>query len=147
MTEELTQADMHLRIDALEAALLDYPEPDHTTIHRFTPHLYSRTFIMPAGSIYTSKQHKTEHQFAVLKGLCSVKNVLTNEWQHIRAPYLGITLPGTRRVLVIHEETVWTTFHPTDETDLEKLEAQLIEPRDFSLQIAEKRRLQCLGLQ
>lgn len=145
MESNITTPDVHSRIDALESALLNYPEPAHSTLHRFTPGLYSRTFIMPAGSIYTSKQHKTEHQFAVLKGLCSVKDTVTGEWQHIRAPFLGITKPGTRRVLVIHEETVWTTFHPTDETDLEKLEALLIEPRDHSLQLAAQRRAQCLG--
>lgn len=140
-------ATEHARIDSLEEALLRYPEPDHMTVHRFTPGLYSRTFIMPAGSIYTSKIHKTEHQFAVLKGLCSVKNALTGEWIHIRAPYLGITYPGTRRVLVIHEETIWTTFHPTPETDLEKLEQELIEPHPHSLEISALRRAKCLGSQ
>lgn len=135
---------MHAKIDALECALSAYPEPDHRTIHTFTPGLYSRTFVMPAGSIYTSKIHRTKHQFAVLKGDCSVKNVLTGKWERIRAPHLGITEPGTRRVLVIHEETIWTTFHPTDETDLVKLENDLIEPHEHTLQLS-KRRSQCLG--
>lgn len=140
---------VHDEIDRLEEALLLYPEPDHKTIHRFTPGMYSRTFVMPRGSIYTSKEHKTEHQFLVSAGMCSVKNVLTNEWLHIRAPFLGVTLPGTRRVLVIHEETVWTTFHPnpTNETDLEKLEAMLIERRAHTIELSKRRTEQCLGLE
>lgn len=136
--------DMHAKVDALEEALLLYPEPAHRTLHRFTPGMYSRTFVMPAGSVYTSKIHKTQHQFIVSAGVCSVKNVLTNEWQHIRAPYIGTTLPGTRRVLVIHEETIWTTFHPTNETDLVRLEEQLIEPHSSTLQLSQ-RRAPCLG--
>jgi hypothetical protein len=45
--------------------------------------------------------------------------------------HVGITEPGTRRALKIYEDTVWTTFHPTEETDLVKLEAELIEPHDI----------------
>ena len=31
-------------------------------------------------------------------------------------------------MLYIHDETTWITIHPTTETDLVKLEAELIEP-------------------
>jgi hypothetical protein len=48
--------------------------------------------------------------------------------QMIEAPFTGITKPGTRRVLLIVEDTIWTTFHPTQETDLAKIEADIIEP-------------------
>ncbi len=146
--ESLQQTDpvaaRHAEIDALEQALFDYPKKETHLIHNFTPGLYSRTIVMAPGCIYTSKIHRTEHQFAVLTGLCSVKNVLTGEWEHIKAPFLGITKPGTRRVLVIHEETIWTTFHPTSETDLVRLEEQLIEPHDQHLELT-ARRSQCLG--
>lgn len=140
---------MHSKLDAFEEFMLQFPEPAHRTIHRFTPGLYSRTFIMPAGSIWTSKIHRHEHQFVILRGLCSVRDVLTDDWVHLSAPHHGITKAGTRRLLVIHEETVFTTFHPnpTDETDLTKLEELLIEPHAHSLAIAEQRRAQCLGLQ
>jgi hypothetical protein len=40
------------------------------------------------------------------------------------------TLPGTKRALYIHEDATWVTFHPTPETDLEKIETQLIA-KDF----------------
>ncbi len=39
----------------------------------------------------------------------------------------GITKAGTRRVLLIREDCVWTTFHPTTETDPEKIVAQVTE--------------------
>ncbi len=138
-------AEMHAKIDDLESMLVCMPEPDHRTIHGFSRGLYSRTFVMPAGSIYTSKIHRTEHHFVVRRGLCSVLNVLTNTWEHLSTGHMGITKPGTRRVLVIHEETTWTTFHPTEETDLGKLEEQLIEPHAHTLSLAEQRRQPCLG--
>ena len=34
------------------------------------------------------------------------------EWVELTAPYTGITKPGTRRVLYILEDCVWTTYHP-----------------------------------
>lgn len=137
-------AQLHAQIDELEKALVDFPKKETRLIHTFTPGLYSRTIVMAPGCIYTSKIHKTEHQFVVLRGLCSVKNVLTGEWEHVQAPYLGITKPGSRRVLVIHEETTWTTFHPTSETDLERIEEQLIERHDQHLAL-DKRSQSCLG--
>ncbi len=129
----------HDQIDALEAWLANQPRPSDQTIHTFTPGLYSRTFIMPAGAVYTSKIHKTEHQFVVSEGHVTVKDVLTGEWADIRAPHLGITKPGARRVLIVHEKTIWTTFHPTTETDLVRLEEQLIEPHEYTLALAKRR--------
>lgn len=128
--EKCVEVVVHEQIDALEATLSQCEQIDHHITHRFTPGMYIRQIIMPAGSIYTSKIHKTEHPFTMLKGLCSVKSV-DGKWRHMKAPWFGVTKPGTRRVLVIHEETVWLTYHPTHETDLEKIEAELIEPHDF----------------
>lgn len=140
---------MHERIDALEEAMLGFPQPDHLTVHCHTPGLYSRKFVMPTGSLWTSKIHKGDHQFVILRGVCSILNSLTGGWVHLSAGHHGVTKAGTRRVLLIHETTEFITFHPnpTNETDLVKLEALLIEPHAHSLALAEKRRIQCLGSQ
>lgn len=96
-------------------------------VHRFTPGLYIREIFMPAGSVLTSKIHKTEHPFVISKGSVSVYSD-NDGAQHITAPYTGITKPGTRRFLVIHEDTIWTTFHVTDKTCIEDIEDEIIEP-------------------
>ena len=80
---------------------------------------------MPAGTILTSKIHRTEHPYIVSKGHCQVFIEGTG-FVSIRAPHLGITKPGTRRLLVIHEETVWTTFHVTAQTDAAAAEREII---------------------
>lgn len=102
----------------------DYAEAP--TVHRFTPGLYSRTIYMPAGQIITSKIHKTEHQFIVSAGRCVVYTEGVDDWVTITAPFVGTTKPGTRRLLAIIADTIWTTFHPTDTTDLEELERELL---------------------
>jgi hypothetical protein len=80
----------------------------------------------------TSKIHKTEHQFIVI-GVFEMWSEETG-WVFIDAskkPHHGITRPGTRRAFRIHEDTWFTTFHPTTLTDLKEIEAALIEPHDI----------------
>ena len=92
--------------------------------HKFGDGLYIRQITMPKGMLLTSKIHKTNHPYFVMRGDVSV---LTDEGVvRIKAPYSGMTKAGTKRLLYIHEETVWTTVHATEETDLDKIEEQVI---------------------
>lgn len=92
--------------------------------HRFTPHMYIREIYIPKGIYVTSRIHLTEHPFTISKGKVRVK-VGENKWITYEAPFTGITLPGTRRLLETLEDTVWTTYHVTDEKDPDKLVAIL----------------------
>ena len=92
--------------------------------HTFATGLYIREITMPKGALLTSKIHKITHPYFVLRGDVSV--MTEKGMVRIQAPYSGITLAGTKRILYIHEETVWTTVHKTDETDLEKIEEEII---------------------
>lgn len=113
----------------LESLIAGGEQVQFPTTHRFTPGLYSREIFMKAGCLLTSKIHKTEHQFVVSKGKLKVWSA-EKGLETIEAPYIGITVPGTRRVLLIEEDTIWTTFHPTVETDPLVIEEQIIEPHD-----------------
>lgn len=115
------------RIDHLEARLAQLPQAECPVTHRFTPGLYAREIRMAAGTLLTSKIHRTEHPYVLSQGAVTVWTEAEGV-VHLRAPYTGITRPGTRRVLYIHEDAVWTTFHPTLETDVDKIEAAIIEP-------------------
>lgn len=102
------------RLDDLEMKMLSSPDKiDLPLIHYFTPGLYSREIYMPAGTLVVSKIHLTQHPFVISKGSVSVK-IREGEWELLEAPYTGITYPGTRRVLYIQEDCIWTTFHATD---------------------------------
>lgn len=117
-------------VNALEAEMLEQlPVVDCPLTHRFCDGLYIREIFMPAGSLVTSKIHKTEHPFIISKGIVSV-SIDGGEWQMYEAPYTGITKPGTRRVLFIHEDCVWTTIHKNDDNneDVAAIERRIIEP-------------------
>lgn len=102
-------------IDDLEASMMEFPDEliEGPLVHRFTDGMYIREIFMPAGSLWTSKIHKTEHPYVVSYGKAAV-SIDAQEWYEITAPYTGITKPGTRRVLYILEDCIWTTFHRID---------------------------------
>jgi hypothetical protein len=117
----------HELLDYCEAQIQKLPEHEMVTTHRFTPGMYIRQIFIPFGTLLTSKIHRTEHPFVISKGDISVWTRETGAVRY-RAPHSGITKPGTRRLLFAHEDTIWTTFHATTETDVDKIESQIIEP-------------------
>lgn len=99
------------RIDELELTMLEnMPLIDFPLVHRFTEGMYIREIFMPKGSVLTSKIHKTEHPFTVSCGVAAV-SIDGGEWEYFYAPHTGITKAGTRRVLCIMEDCIWTTYH------------------------------------
>ena len=92
--------------------------------HTFADGMYIREITMPANTFVSSKIHKTNHPYFVLKG--SVDVVTEEGVVNIQAPYWGITKAGTKRTLHVLEETVWCTVHATEETDLELIEGEVI---------------------
>ena len=127
--------NMDARVDELEAEMLtDFEAIDCPLIHRFCDKMYIREIFMAAGTLLTSRIHRTEHPFVVSMGRVSVK-IDNGEWELIEAPYSNITKAGTRRILYIHESTVWTTFHVNLDncTDIEEIENRILEPHINSI--------------
>jgi quercetin dioxygenase-like cupin family protein len=79
---------------------------------------------MPKGSLVVGHEHKTEHFNIVLSGHASV--MMNGEVQEIRGPSIFVSKAGVRKVLLIHETMIWATIHPTNETNLEVLDEQLV---------------------
>lgn len=92
--------------------------------HVFAPGVYARCINMPKGTTYTSKIHKTKHIAIVCSGRAIVST--GDKVETIQAPCIFVTEPNTKRALYIEEDCVWITIHPTTETDLAKVEEQII---------------------
>ena len=92
--------------------------------HTFADGLYIREMTAPKGMLNVSKLHKTTHPFFIVKGDVSI--LTENGVMRIKAPFRGITKAGTKRIVYFHEDTVWITVHATNETDLEKIEDEII---------------------
>lgn len=96
--------------------------------HHFAPGVYMRQMDAAAGTIVVSKMHRTEHFIMFLTGSCSV--MTENGIEHIKAPCVLRTMPGTQRVGYFHEDTSCITIHPTQSTNLEEIEQQVIVPAE-----------------
>jgi len=106
------------------------PQVDCPLKHYFAPGVYIREIFMPAGSIVIGKIHKTEHFNIIQKGCVTiVREDGTHET--LKGPLTFVSYAGVQKVLYIHEDTVWSTVHITQNRDLENLEAELIEPDDY----------------
>lgn len=120
----------------LEEKMLDMPQFEIEPVHRFSDGLYAREITIPKGCLLTGKVHKTVHLNIISKGDITV---WTEEgMKRVQAPFTMVSKPGTKRVGYAHEDTVWTTIHGTHETDLDKLERDLIESDMIEYQGAPK---------
>jgi len=108
----------------LESELLKMEQPEIVVNHYFSDGMYAREMIMQKGLLITGKIHKKEHFCVISKGIVNV--VSEEKTERIEAPAIYSSLPGTKRAIYAHEDSVWTTFHATNETDIEKIEEMFV---------------------
>lgn len=120
-------------VERLEYQLAQMPDGYFPTEHLFLPGMYVRKIFMPAGGFGTSMKHKTEHPFAIMTGKLRVMD--QEGVTEYEAPYIGVTQKGTKRVLYIHEDTTWITFHvnPENITDPDEMIEYLTYPNENPL--------------
>ncbi len=93
--------------------------------HHFAPGVYGREMLIPKGSILVSKIHKTEHLFFLIKGDITIVSE-QGGIKRCKAPLIFKSMPGAKRIGFAHDDTICVTIHPTQETDLDKIEDQVI---------------------
>ena len=108
----------------LEEEMKKLPQLEIPVNHYFANGFYAREMLMPAGSAVVGKIHKSEHLCIISAG--SVEVVSGEKSEFISAPYTYVSQPGAKRAIYAFEDTVWTTVHMNDETDVEKLEQELV---------------------
>lgn len=111
----------------LEGAIKGHPlaqGPNNFPLkHTFLEGLYIRESFMPAGYLFTTRIHKVEHVQFILSGDVSI---LTEDgFKRVKAPFHGITKPGTKRVVLTHADTVCITVHPTRCTNVADVEKEI----------------------
>ena len=100
--------------------------PTHETHHFVVPGFYVRQWRGARGTLVFTPIHKQRHSFQVTRGRAVVWTPESDR-QTIEAPHVGITEPGTQRLLLVLDDIVWTTFHANEdgETDVAVLESRL----------------------
>lgn len=127
-------------IFALQDKLSKMEQIDCPLKHHFAPGLYAREIFMPAGALVVGKIHNHAHVNNISKGRVLVSTPFGKE--ELVAPCQFVSLPGTKRAVLVLEDCIWTTYHPTKETDLAKIEADVIAE---SFEDYENRKLGLIG--
>ena len=126
---EPTREEMRAKIMHLEEAISNeegavFGNDACPLKHTFVDGAYVREIVNPKGMVITTKIHKIEHPYFVMKGECIV--VTDDSIKRIKAPHWGVTQPGTKRAIYVLEEMTWITVHVTDSRNLEEIESELI---------------------
>lgn len=92
--------------------------------HFFAPGMYGRQVSLAKMNWAIGKIHRHAHINIVSKGKVMV---LTEDGpMFITAPYTFVSSVGTKRFVLAIEDSIWTTVHATCETDLAKIEDEVI---------------------
>lgn len=117
-------ATMREKVLCLEEFLRGFPQLPEQLTHHFADGIYARELRIPRDSVIVGKIHRHAHLNFLMKGDISV--LTEHGIRRIQAPAVIASAPGIKRAGYAHEDTIWITVHATRETDLEKIEDQVI---------------------
>jgi len=127
-----TVAVIEAAINKMPAALGKDPFPLE---HSFAEGLYIRKIFIPKGFFVVGSYHPESFVSFIERGHMSI---LTEDGvKRVYGAQTQISPAGTKRFGFAHEDTVWVTVHsnPTNERDLEKLDAMITEADEFALPV------------
>lgn len=116
----------------LQSAMAKMPQYTPETTHYFADGMYCRSVWRAAGVLVVGKVHKREHFYMVVEG--SVALVQDGVIHKIYdAPAIIVSAPGTKRAVLALSDSTCLTVHRTDKTNLDEIEAELIEPDEMAM--------------
>ena len=129
--DDITNVSMQDKVENLEEALKNIPQVECPVKHYFAPGIYAREITIKKGTVLTGAIHKTEN-LAILS--CGRLQLVTESGTiEISAPHILTVKPGTKNAAYALEDSVWTNFFPTEETDVDKLVELLTESKASEL--------------
>lgn len=141
---EYGKNDHNKSIFEFENEILKLPQIPLEPAHYFAEGLYARELWMPAGSYITGKIHIKEHLCIISFGYVTVAS--DDEVVTLRGPCTFVGKPGSKRALIVHEDTLWTAIHSTDKKTVEECEETLVtnDYQDF-VRICEEKNICLIG--
>jgi quercetin dioxygenase-like cupin family protein len=119
------------QVERLQEQMAVMPQAELVTEHQFSPGMYMRKLYRPAGTLIVGKVHKEPHFFLCAKG--EIIAWTENGMKRLQAGDVVESKPGTKRVTLAVTDAIGITIHRTDKTDLDEIEAELIEPDTTAL--------------
>lgn len=112
-------SDVSGLLDRLEEEMMHRPQVECPIREHFSPGLYAREITIPKGACIIGAIHKTQNMAVLSRGRLRV--ITDGGAVEIEAHAVMTVHPGTRNAVFALEDSVWTNYHPTTETDPNKL--------------------------
>lgn len=114
------------QIMALEEAIKTLPQVDlnEHTKHHFAPGVYVRELFIPAGTVLTGKIHRFEIMNILVSGTLRVTT--DDGVQELIGPMIFNSKAGSKKAAVTLTDVVFLNIHPTNLTDVEQIEREVI---------------------
>ena len=122
---------MRDKVHRLEESMLTIPQAECPVRHYFAPGMYAREITIPKGVVLVGAIHKTCNLVVLSKGRLQL--VTDDGTKIIEAPCTLTCQAGAKNAAYALEESVWTNFFPTNETDVEKLVELLTDSKHDEL--------------
>jgi SET domain len=132
-------AALRSRIAFLESELLKQPQIEPDITNHFSLGVYAREMRIKKDTLVVGAIHKFKNMNVISKGRVTFFSI--DGAQTVEAPYTFVASPGVKRVIYAHEDTVWTTIHGTDETDVQVIEQKFIAKNYDEAYLASERDL------
>lgn len=130
MKEVVTQCPVSReKVMQLEKAIKGLPEQldlDALTSHHFAPGIYVRELFIPAGTVLTGKIHRHETMNILVSG--TIRVTTDDGVTELTGMKIYNSPPGMKKAALAVTDTIWLNIHPTEETDLVKIEEEFIAP-------------------
>ena len=130
--EIFSEAPTREQIERLQAEMVKHPQAEGlVTEHYFVPGMYCRRLFRPAGTLIVGKVHKHPHFFLCAKG--EIIAWTEKGMKKLQAGDVVECKPGTKRITLATQDSIGVTIHKTEETELDKIELELVEPDETSM--------------
>lgn len=117
---------MRQKVERVQEQLAKLPQYEPKTTHSFHAGMYCREVWRKAGVMVIGKVHKKEHFYLIVSGTVCISDGV-GEPQRFTGPHLIESAPGTKRAVYAETDVLCMTFHRTDATTVEAVEAELVE--------------------
>ena len=111
-------------ISRVESIMLSMDQVETPLKHYFSKDVYAREITLHRGTAAVGKIQKYMSLSILSSGEVTILSI--DGVKRVKAPYTFIASPGAKRLVYAHEDSTWTSVHGTSETDLEKIEEEVI---------------------
>ena len=118
-------------IERLQREMANFPQVELVTDNYFSDGMYCRKVFRKAGTLIVGKVHKKDHFF-----MCAMGEIIAwseNGMKKLLPGDIIESKPGTKRVTLATMDSIGITVHKTDKTDLDEIEAELVEPDETAM--------------